>query len=335
MKRPALFVAALLLGLVAGCTDATGPGADPQVKGCGPLRAAEVVGRAPGFAPPALARFDNDGAVCGGMWFPPARSGVIPQGLALDGRTAYVSGFDGSRPVGQRPCSVTRIDLRTGRTLARTAKIAGSVGPRPEVYCRHGGGLALDDHGLWLAETTRLWLIDPARIGQPDPVIRVWALAPGVTGSFAVRDRAGRLGLGQFATSGTPWMNWYDVESLLASPAITLGTPAGGPTPAQIPAIRRTRVPVQTQGATIGPNGKGLWFARSVTTCAELVSPTGKSWAFVPGAEDLEFDSRGRLWVVSESGAKRYQRLGRPLVPHLVKVDPGVLSAGVPGRCGF
>ena len=337
--RSAVAAMAVLVLLLSACTptsDAEPPPEPKQPAGaaCGPLSASAVTGRTPGFVTAQLARFDNDAAVCRGVWFPPARYGVIPQGLALDGDQAWVSGFDGSRPAGRRPCSVSRVDLRTGRITARAPKISGSIGGRPEVYCRHGGGLTLDEHGLWLAETTRLWLLDPALIGRSGQVIRAWSLASGVTGSFSVIDHAGRLGLGRFATRGRPRMNWFDIDELLDSPAITL-TPYGSPGGNGVAAIARTRVPTQAQGATVGPGGKRVWFSRSVTTCAELVSPDGDVWAFIPGAEDFEFDGQGHAWVVSESGAERYQRLGRPVVPSLTRVDVSALTRGVAGDCGF
>ena len=91
----------------------------------------------------------------------------MPQGLALDGRTAWVSGYRWRKAYGDRPCRLLRVDLRTGKLLASTGQLTGSVGERRSTFCRHGGALSLDRHGLWLAEADRLWLVDPDRVGTP------------------------------------------------------------------------------------------------------------------------------------------------------------------------
>ena len=79
---------------------------------------------------------------------------------------------------------VLREDLRTGRLLADRPRVRGSVPGGPEVSCRHGGGAALDRHGLWLTESSRLWLLDPGSLD----VLRVWRLedpAQGALGAVA------------------------------------------------------------------------------------------------------------------------------------------------------
>ena len=51
--------------------------------------------------------------------------------------------------------------------------------------------------------------------------------------------------------------------------------------------------------------------------------------------EDLEFDRSGRLWAVLESGARTYQRDGRPLVPMLARFDVRQLLDGEPESCSW
>lgn len=252
-----------------------------------------------------LDRWPNDEHVCAAVWLRTA-GGFIPQGVVVEGRNAWVSGFDGTAPVGSRLCAVERYDVRTGVRLDRVAPVAGQVGTREPVVCRHGGGLVGDEHGLWLVETGRLWLLDPGTLG----VVRAWALVPPLRGSFAVHDDAGRLGIGRWHPRLKAQVDWFDADALVASPVLDLS---------ESMADGHTVAPRATQGAAWA---RGPWFAKSVTRCGVLVGPFGRR-GFVPGAEgmDLEGDA---LWVVSESGTRRYQEEGgRPLVPQLLRIDVG------------
>ena len=315
--RSALLVLILLL---AGCTAQPDdpPAGQPEQTGedkagCGPLNYDEVRGRPPRHvADKTLARFPNDHAVCAGLWLRTGR-GFVPQGVVVDGRTAWVSGFDGNARVGSRFCRVERVDLRTGRRLAALDPVSGQVGDRPTVGCRHGGGLALDEHGLWLVETTRLWLIDPESM----EVDRVWALLPPLRGSFALVDDDGRLGVGRWYPQHTAQVDWFDTDALAASSVVDL-TPelAADSTPA----------PSATQGAVwaaLAGRPAAPWFARSVTRCGILVgADSARRRGFVPGAEGMDLVGEDTLWVVSESGTRHYQdQGGRPVVPQLLRLD--------------
>jgi hypothetical protein len=66
-----------------------------------------------------------------------------------------------------------------------------------------------------------------------------------------------------------------------------------------------------------------------------LVPPDGPRVGFPPGAEGLDLDGRGRVWTVLESGARSYQRDGRPLVPMLVQLDLRRLLRGERASCGW
>ena len=293
--------------LVAGCTTA-GPPAPPEGRAastsCGPLDYRDVRGTPPRWlATRTLDRWPNDEHVCAGVWLRTA-GGFVPQGVAVEGRHAWVSGFDGTAPVGSRLCAVERYDVRTGERLDRVAPVAGRVGLREPVVCRHGGGLVSDGHGLWLVETDRLWLLDPETLD----VVRAWALVPPLRGSFAVHDDAGRLGIGRWHPRRRAQVDWFDADALVSSTVLDL---------TEAMADGHTVAPRATQGAAWK---HGAWFAKSVTRCGVLVGPFGRR-GFVPGAEgmDLEGDA---LWVVSESGTRRYQEEGgRPLVPQLLEID--------------
>jgi hypothetical protein len=315
----------VLLVLASGCTGGTDepdPDRDRTHQtdtrdGCGPPAFGDVRGRAPRYLKRQLDGFPNDQSLCAGAWLPRAQANFTPQGLAIDGSFALVSGYDGGGGLGTRFCRVQRVHLRSGKLLAEVGPVEGTVGTRPPVVCRHGGGLLLDDHGLWLVETDRLWLLDPATLD----VERAWALVAPVRGSFAVHDDEGRLGLGGFRRSGPARMFWFEPEDVLAGDVLDLTETA---------ATGTQRVPAWAQGAIwgdLGPGPAGVWFATSHTYCGVLVGPGGVRRGFLPGAEGLDRRDHDVLWALSESATRPYQlEGGRPIVPMLARFD---VSGGI------
>ena len=292
-----------------------GPSDDRKTRsasdGCGPPGFREVRGRAPSYVPRKLDRFPNDHALCAGLWVRAGQT-FVPQSLAIEGDTAWVSGYDGGGPRGTLLCRVLRLDLRSGRVLDQAAPISGSVGGRPDVNCRHGGGLALTASGLWLAEGQRLWRLDPETL----EVLRVWGLADPLRGSFALVDDSGLIGLGEFKFERRGRLDWFDPDALVSGAAVDL-TAAD--------AVRSQRgVPPMAQGAfwaDLGPGPAGVWFVTSNTRCGVLVGPRGARRAFLPGAEGSAWRN-GDLWTVSESTARTYyEKGGRPVVPMVARFD--------------
>lgn len=338
MVRHRLASLILVLLCVAGtsvaCTATDGDGARPRAAtsdaGCARLRFDDVRGPVPSYVGTRLARFANDGAMCRGLWLPTADRWFVPQGLALDGRTAWVSGYRWRRAYGDRPCRLLHVDLATGRLLASTDRLTGSAGGRRATFCRHGGALSLDRHGLWVGEADRLWLVDPARVGHGDPVLRVWRTARPVKGSALLDGAGGELALVSFADAGPGRSRWYAERDLLADGVTTLvgGRPRR---PGQAGTTHTSSAVRRVQGVT--RTRAGVWSTSSVSTCGMLLTPGGRRIAFGPGAEDLELDGRGRLWAVLESGARSYQRDGRPLVPMLAQFDVRALLDGEPETC--
>lgn len=326
---------AALLALT-GCTsgEAGPPHADPGPAGragCRGVGADEVRGPRIRYAHGPLADVPGSRAMCAAYWLPGANLRVVPQGLALDGDTAWVSGYHFSPEDGARRCVLTRVSLRTGRRISGLTPIEGAVGARDPKACRHGGGLALTREGLWVAETMRLWLLDPDLVGTGrDPVQRVWGIVEPLRGSIMV-DSGGRLGLGRFETSGDPGdLAWFDVRDLMAPGVLDLT--GGDPGPGQVGPVRRSPGVTWMQGGTVGEHG--LYLTRSSTYCGQLLLPGGRRVAVAPGTEDIEFDDRGDLWALSEAGAKTFQlRGGRPLVPMLARYDAGALLRGPRPTC--
>ncbi len=221
------------------------------------------------------------------------------------------------------------MSLRTGKLLGSSDRISGSVGGRSSTFCRHGGALSLDRHGLWVSETDRLWLLDPERVGRADQVRRVWRVQDPVKGSVMV-SRGGEFGLGAFEDVGPGALRWYSYRRLLAPDVDTIGTRGSATT---VVPVRSGSVVRRVQGAFADDDE--MWQTSSVSTCGMLVTPDGDRVAFGPGAEDVELDGRGNVWVVLESGARNYQRDGRPLVPMLARFDLARIVDGPVERCDW
>ncbi|MFN8188881.1 MAG: hypothetical protein U0R78_00340 [Nocardioidaceae bacterium] len=269
-------------------------------------------------------------AACHGRWVHAARHTFVPQGLALatDG-TAFLSGYHAARH-GLRFCEVLVVDRRTGRTLTRVTDIRAHGPAGGTVVCRHGGGLAIGPEGLWISQRSRLWLVDPDEIrGGHAATVRVWDMGGRVRASAVVR-RGPWLGLVGYADDRAHFTYWVRVADLL-TPGVWVVSDRPGETTV-VPG-RRTRAPLFAQGAAAGPGG--VWYVASTSYCGILHSPRGAEIAFVPGAEGIVFEGR-RLWVVSESGARPYQRSGdRPLIPTLTSMRLAQLDRSAATGCSW
>ncbi len=286
-------------------------------------------GPRPGYGPRRLGPFTGERAVCAAYWLPALDQRFVPQALAVDGGTVWVGGYRWSRQHGVRLCAIVRLDRTTGRPLATEWLVTGAVGGRDPRLCRHGGGLALTDEGLWLVETRRLWLLDPDLVGTgTNPVRRGWLLQEPLRGSVLV-EGDGELGLGAFSRTRRTAVHWFRTADLLASGALDLAVTAR--TPVHVAAARRTSAPSWLQGGDVGRGG--TWLTRSTTRCGVIVAPGGRRVAAPAGIEDLELVGRD-LWAVSESGAKPYQqRGGRPLVPMVLRLDADAVLGGPRTPC--
>jgi hypothetical protein len=221
---------------------------------------------------------------------------------------------------------VAVLDLRTGRVRAFVPRFAAPVYRPAPTFCRHGGGLEATRHGLWVVETERLWLLDPARLRDGDPVLRVWRLDRSVKGS-TLAVHGGRLAIGSHRAHGPGRVVRFRLADVLADGVDDLRVHGGGATDAR--AVGRGRALPRLQGLTWTRGG--LWQSVSRTACGELVRPDGTRNAFVPGAEDVELVGRD-VWTVSESGARPYLDAGEPVVPALLRLDRAAVLAR-PAHC--
>lgn len=259
----------------------------------------QVRGPEPTYTRKKLVEHRNKARVCRAWWIPKPRRRFVPQGLAISGTTAWMTGFVFRKGYGERPCRVKRIDLRTGRQISHQG-VVGRVGTRPMTYCRHGGGVLVRGKWLWIVEKNRLWLVDSTRRASTVRATRVWRLVSPVRGSTIVGTTK-RLGIVPFEESGRPRIHWFSIRSLMRKGVLDLARKDKGRK--RLGAAARTRVPTHVQGATIGTDG-GLYLARSNLVCGELVTPRRRI-ALLPGAEGIDLTGR-RLWVASESGARPY-----------------------------
>ena len=180
------------------------------------------------------------------------------------------------------------------------------------------GRVLADEHGVWLAETQRLWLRDPDTL----EVERGWALVEPVRGSFAVLGKDGRAGA-RTVPGGEP------------CPAVVVDIDAA----ARLVGVRARRGRRGRRRAhPAGHPGRAVGRARrhragAVARAVEhyvrgLVGPDARSRSFVLGAEGMALTGPDQLWVVSESGPRLYQEKGRPMTPCWRASTPPTSSGG-------
>lgn len=276
---------------------------------------APIVGAAPNYAPREVSPVPNEPAILRRLWLPGLDEGYDPQGLAVAGRTIYVSGYT-SRDfrVHRGPCRVVRVDIDSGRPTGSLAV------PSP---CGHAGGLAFGGDGqLYVADTHTLFATPlAAAFGPRGPPFRRFALGPGLTGALA-------------ASSGDGiWLGTYRERQpgrIYRFAAATLAALRDGDTLTAAQAEAALPIPDHAQGAAIGDGG--LWLARSDWdwgTLDRLDPATGgqrRRYRVAPGVQGVAFDGAGRLWAVSEAGARHFYdhpllRWVEPFYPLIFAID--------------
>lgn len=327
--RPAVLLLVGALVVLGACTSAQPP--DPattqvaRVGGCDGVSYDEVRGPEPDPPRGTLRDYRAAASVCDAWWLD-LPDDFVPQGLEVDGGTAYVVGHRAGE-VGSKPCQVAAVALPEGDTRAFAPRLDPPGAPATgAAYCRHGGGAALTAAGLWVVETSRLWLLDPDRLAD-DPVLRVWRLGDGVRGSTAAAGH-GRLVVAGYRPDGPGRARWYDESALLESGVTTLVEDAPGA--GEVAMERSTRVPARLQGLALTPAGVP-WAVSSGISCG-VVRPGGPPRDFVPGAEDLVVGRRS-IWTVSEASAPPYRDVDGALVPRLLRLDREAVEAGGPATC--
>ena len=261
--------------------------------------AGETHGTKPAYLDAAASGFPNEAAIGARIWAPGLEDGFIPQGIAVDGAHVLVSAYRGdyTKP-NHTACRVFRIEAETGKESG-----AFDV-PDP---CGHAGGIANVGGGvLVIADTRRLWRIDMAK---------AFAAGKGEAGLRGTVQLAGELSGSTAAFDGKDlWIGTYtrdEAKSKLHRLDLGIFDRHDGRTIRDDKALEVVKIPVETQGATFDAGG-GLWIATSSSMTGFLYRVDRKTGAvsarhdMIIGIEGLAFDAVGRLWSVSEAGAKRY-----------------------------
>ena len=267
-----------------------------------------ILGKRPHYGPARVSDVRNAAAIDARIWAPGLMDGWTPQGLAFADGRLFVSAYRRAHMFASRgPCRVFEIDPVTGRETGRFDV------PPP---CGHAGGLAYVADGLlYVADTHTLFEFDLRRISDTP---RKWRLGPGVIATAG----AGMIWLGSYREDQPGRIFGFDlglVHSLVVDTVLTREL-----------AVRDLAIPTYAQGAAIDADGH-LWLARSEIAWGSLdrFDPTsGKPEARYPmpgGIEGSAFAAPGRLWAVSEAGA-RNAPLRYPFYPLIFRLDLGRLA---------
>jgi hypothetical protein len=313
MTRRAL--AAAFAGLVGLGLAATLP-PSPSASGGDAIRGAH-----PAYGPASVGAMPNEAAIGARLWVPGLDEWYNPQGLAVVGQNILITAYrsDASR-VTRGPCRVFRIDAASG---AETGHF--DVPPS----CGHAGGLASAGNGkLYIADTHTLFVTDLAGAleGRPPPFHAI-PLGPGVTGGLAA------------SGADAIWLGTYREDKpgrLYRFATAALGRITEGAALNAEDATAVLAIPSQAQGAAIDRAGR-LWVARSDLRWGELdrLDPASgrveREYKVPPGIEGIAFDGNGRLWAVSEAGARHFydqswMSLIMPFYPLVFAIDPARLE---------
>ena len=295
---------AAALALIAVC------GISPRPSATGPV----VLGQKPSDGPPTTADAPNFKAIDRMIWVPRLDDGWDPQGLALGRDSLFVSAYQSTGAWQFRgPCRVFRLDPETGRETGHFDV------PPP---CGHAGGIAYAGSGkLFVADTHTLFEFDLDRVFNGASLLRTLRLGRGLKGAFAASGN-GAIWIGDYRESRPAKIFKFDVAAIEAlKDGATLSADAAS---AFIP------IPTYGQGGALDAAGS-LWVSRSNIGWGfldQLDVSTGrlkKRFPIVAGTEGLAFDQHGRLWAVSEAGA-RHLPLRYPFFPLIFRLDPARLT---------
>jgi hypothetical protein len=261
---------------------------------------AQILGTKPAYLAGLSTSFANDQAVSRKIWVPGLDDDYVPQGLAVDGHSVLVSAYRSAEAKGAgASCRIFRVDMATGRETGRF-----DAPPR----CGHAAGLAnLTGGMIVLADIHDLWRIDLEKAletGSAQGAVRGHVKLGGeLEGHFAGFDGADL------------WIGIYTVQKDAARAKmhrlpLRIFDEDDGRTIDERWALESVAVPPLGQGAAI--EGDSIWMAASSSRIGALYRldrRTGQVLArydTVTGIEGIAFDFEGRLWAVSEAGAKKY-----------------------------
>lgn len=259
-----------------------------------PAMAQAPLGVKPAYTDRALSTVPNAQAIGQRIWVPGLDDGYVSQGLTVVGEAVFVGAYKSmDRKQDRGPCRLFRIDPQRGA-------VTGMLDLPPA--CGHAGGLAKGAGGsLYVVDTRVVFEVALGKSGEATigRVTKTFKLGGTVKGSFAAGD-ADALWLGAFERQDGAKLYRIPHARLIDGATVTEADAAG-----VVP------LPTEAQGAAFDAVGK-LWVTRSTGKFGELLrldAGTGAveaRYAMAAGIEDVSFDSRGRLWALSEAGSRRW-----------------------------
>ena len=269
-----------------------------------------IRGTRPSYGPETVSTVPNLSAAGPLLWMPGLDEGWNPQGLAVVDDKLLISAYRSDRfGTNRGPCRVFRVDPATGRETGRFDI------PPP---CGHAGGLAYAGGGtLYITDTHTLFEVDlESAFVAPAPAFRTFPLGFGLRGALAASGR-GEIWIGTYEEDRPGRIFKYDRAVLKAL--------ADGAVVNEQSASARLTIPSYAQGAATTPSGK-LWISRSEIAWGSferLDISSGLIEQRYPapgGIEGISFDASGRLWAVSEAGA-RHIPWRYPFFPVIFRLD--------------
>jgi hypothetical protein len=274
-----------------------------------------ILGGRPGYGPAAVSAVPDQAAIDRLIWVPGLDDGWDPQGLAFAQGSLFVSAYRSRSMWRDRgPCRVFRVDPATGNETGHFEV------PAP---CGHAGGLAYAGGKLFIIDTHTLFETDlDHAFSCTRPALKIHPLGAGLKGAFAVSDSRS-IWIGDYQQNGPAKAFKFAVATIEAL--------ADGSTLRAEAAAMVLPIPDYAQGGAIDAQ-QHLWVPRSDVSWGfldrlELTSGAlEKRYAAPAGIEGIAFDERGRLWAISEAGA-RHLPWHYPFFPLIFRLDPARLTA--------
>ena len=273
-----------------------------------------ILGDTPSYGPAEVGPAPNLAAIDRMIWVPGVDAGWDPQGLAIGRGSLFVSAYQSTGAWQFRgPCRVFRVDPATGMETGHFDV------PPP---CGHAGGIAYAGGGkLVVVDTHTLFEFNIDRAFGGAGLLRTLRLGRGLKGAFAA------------SASGAIWIGDYQerrAAEIFKFDLVAIDALQDGATLSAAAASAVITIPTYGQGGAFDAAGN-LWVSRSNIGWGfldELDAGTGrleKRFVIAAGTEGLVFDQRGRLWAVSEAGA-RLLPLRYPFFPLIFRLDPARLA---------